>query len=319
MLNVLIIAGHGANDPGACSSYGIEAEQTRRVANKLQQLLKPYANVVMYPQSHNAYADVYNGTFAVSLSGIDYVFEIHFNSASANARGTEVWVVPTESSTSVEQKIVNNLASVDFINRGVKSEYFAVITHCKNRGVSSALVETCFISNKEDMNTYNTKFNQVCEAMAKGIVEGFGISYKSTTTVEVKEENKYYNGDDDMFSPNWYLTRYKDIAKSKTYKDKPYQHFLDYGKKEGRKPLPPVPENFNEGDYRNLNPDVDKAIKEGKFTSGIHHYLIWGWNEPNRKINKNETDEQAKKRVTELEKQVKELEDKISKAKKELN
>ena len=178
MLNILIIAGHGANDPGACSSYGIEAEQTRRVANKLQQLLKRYANVVMYPQNRNAYADVCNGTFAVSLSNIDYVFEIHFNSASADARGSEVWVVPTESSTAVEQKIVNNLANVGFVNRGVKSEYFAVINYCKNRGASSALVETCFISNKSDMDNYNSKFNQVCEAMAKGIVEGFGMTYK---------------------------------------------------------------------------------------------------------------------------------------------
>ena len=67
-----------------------------------------------------------------------------------------------------------------------------------------------------------------------------------------------------------------------------------------------------------LNTDKKEEVEKGKFTSGIHHYLIWGWNEPNRKINKNETDEQAKERVKELEKQVKELEDKIEKAKEEL-
>ena len=310
-MKILLICGHGASDPGACSSYGVERDETRRVGNKLAELLKPYMEVVMYPQSHNAYADVYNGTFAVGLSGIDYVFEIHFNSASANARGTEVWVTPMEGGTKVEQKIVNNLANVGFVNRGVKSECFAVITHCKNRGVSSALVETCFISNKEDMNTYNTKFNQVCEAMAKGIVEGFGISYKTTTTEKVKEEEKYYNGDDDMFSSNWYLKKYPDVANSKTYKDKPYQHYLDYGRKEGRKPLPPVPDNFNEGDYRSLNPDIDKAIKEGKFTSGIHHFLMYGFGET-RKINKDESDEA-------LEKRIKELEYKIVKGKKSLD
>ena len=195
-MKILLIAGHGGGsgtnytDPGACSSYGIEAKQTRRVANKLQQLLKPYMEVVMYPQSHNAYADVCNGTFAVGLSGINYVFEIHFNSASANARGTEVWVTPQESSTSVERKIVNNLASCGFVNRGVKKEQFAVILHCKNRGVSSALVETCFISNKADMDTYNAKFNQVCEAMAKGIVEGFGMTYKTQEATKVDTSNK---------------------------------------------------------------------------------------------------------------------------------
>ena len=190
MLNILIIAGHGNGDPGACSSYGTEANETRKVANKLQQLLKPYANVIMYPQSLNAYADVCNGTFAVSLSNIDYVFEVHFNSASEAAKGTEVWVTPIEGSTAVEQKIVNNLASCGFVNRGVKSEYFAVINYCKNRGVSSALVETCFISNKDDMQTYKSKFNQVCEAMAKGIVEGFGMTYKAQEVTKVDASNK---------------------------------------------------------------------------------------------------------------------------------
>ena len=190
MLNILIIAGHGNGDPGACSSYGTEAEETRKVTNKLQQLLKPYANVIMYPQSLNAYADVCNGTFAVSLSNIDYVFEVHFNSASEAAKGTEVWVTPIEGSTAVEQEIVNNLASCGFVNRGVKSEYFAVINYCKNRGVSSALVETCFISNKSDMDTYNARFDKVCEAMAKGIVEGFGMQYKGQDKTKVDTNNK---------------------------------------------------------------------------------------------------------------------------------
>ena len=187
MLNILIIAGHGNGDPGACSSYGTEAEETRKVTNKLQQLLKPYANVIMYPQSLNAYADVCNGTFAVSLSNIDYVFEVHFNSGVAAAHGTEIWVTPQESSTKVEQGIVNNVAALGFTNRGVKSEQFAVINYAKRQGVSSALIETCFISNQSDMNTYRSKFNEICSSMAKGIVEGFGMTYRENTTVKPQE------------------------------------------------------------------------------------------------------------------------------------
>ena len=95
---------------------------------------------------------------------------------------------------------------------------------------------------------------------------------------------------------------------------------MAFGKKEKRQPIPPLPTNFVESEYRILNKDVDEAIKKGTFTSGAEHWLKYGWR-PNekRKVCKNETDEQAKKRVKELEKQVKELEDKISKAKKELN
>lgn len=306
-MKILLIAGHGAGDPGACSSYGTEAIETRKVTNKLAELLKPYMEVAMYPQSHNAYTDVQNGTFAVSLSGIDYVFEIHFNSASEAARGTEVWVTPMENGTSVEQHIVNKLASVGFTNRGVKSEYFAVITHCKNRGVSSALVETCFISNKADMDTYNTKFNSVCSAMAKGIVEGFGMSYKesvqSKPNVQNNTKSKYeYKGDDVMFNEGFYLNRYPDVAKAVKNKqfENGYHHYKLFGQKEGRQPVPPVPSNFVESDYLELNPDVAKAVKNKGFVSGAHHYMIYGWKE-NRKVCKDASSAALKEKITNLE------------------
>ena len=49
--------------------------------------------------------------------------------------------------------------------------------------------------------------------------------------------------------------------------------------------MPPVPVEYNEGEYLELNPDVAQAVKNGVFTSGIEHYLKYGFNE-NRKINK---------------------------------
>lgn len=88
-----------------------------------------------------------------------------------------------------------------------------------------------------------------------------------------------------LFSKNWYLKKYSDVAKSPTYKDNPYKHYVDYGKKEGRKPLPPVPPEYNEKDYLELNPDIAEAVKKGTFSSGIEHYLQYGFGE-NRKISK---------------------------------
>ena len=307
-MKILLISGHGANDPGACSSYGIEREETRRVVNRLSSILSAYAEVTVYPQSHNCYADVCNGNVALNVSAFDYVFEVHFNSGVPEAHGTEIWVTPQESGSSVEQGIVNKVASIGFTNRGVKSERFAVINYCKNQGVSSALIETCFISNQQDMVTYNSKFEQIAQAMVDGILEGFGIKKSvvanNATTQSAQQD---FKGDDVMFSSNWYLTRYKDVANSKTYKDNPYQHYIDFGKKEGRLPLPTIPANFCEGDYLELNPDVAAAVKKCTFTSGYEHFCLYGFNE-NRKINKNESDADLKARI-------KELEDKINKVK----
>lgn len=194
-MKLLLISGHGANDPGACSSYGIEREETRKVVNKMVELFKGYEiDVDVYNQSRNAYADVCNGTVQVNFANYDYVFEVHFNSASFTAHGTEIWVTPSESSIVVEQKIVNKLSAVGFTNRGIKREYFAVINAVKNKGVSSALVEVCFISNSSDMNLYKKKFNDVCKAMVDGIAEGFGLKKIaiSTPTPQPTEPNVIY-------------------------------------------------------------------------------------------------------------------------------
>ena len=65
-------------------------------------------------------------------------------------------------------------------------------------------------------------------------------------------------------------------------------------------PLPPIPVSYCEGDYLALNTDVADAVKKGTFTSGVDHYMQFGFAE-NRKINKNESLEAIKKRIADLE------------------
>ena len=188
-MKMLLIAGHGANDPGACSNHGIERDEARKIVNRMVELLKAYkVSVDVYPQSRNCYADVCNGCVQVNMGNYDYVFEVHFNSASSSqANGTEIWVTPVEATVDVEREIVNRLSAVGFQNRGVKKEYFAVITHAKNKGTSSALVETCFISNNADMIVYRNNFEKVCTAMVSGIAEGFKL--EKIPGVEIPKPN----------------------------------------------------------------------------------------------------------------------------------
>lgn len=120
---------------------------------------------------------------------------------------------------------------------------------------------------------------------------------------EIKEEMNYSMY---LFSKNWYLKRYTDIASNATYKENPYKHYADYGKKEGRLALPPIPEEYCEGDYLDLNPDIAAAVKKGTFVSGIDHYLQNGFCE-NRKICKDDSVEAIKKRVEELELKLEEV------------
>lgn len=126
---------------------------------------------------------------------------------------------------------------------------------------------------------------------------------KLNEKLEVKEEINYSMY---IFSKEWYLKKYNDIATNSEYKENPYKHYDIYGKKEGRQPLPPIPKEYNEGAYLELNPDIAEAVKKGTFTSGLHHYLQFGFCE-NRKICKNDSSEDIKKRCEELEVKLEEI------------
>ena len=141
------------------------------------------------------------------------------------------------------------------------------------------------------------------DKVALAIAKGIDNNIITTNNKEVKEEMNYSMY---LFSKNWYLKRYTDIASNATYKENPYKHYADYGKKEGRLALPPIPEEYCEGDYLDLNPDIAAAVKKGTFVSGIDHYLQNGFCE-NRKICKDDSVEAIKKRVEELELKLEEV------------
>ena len=131
------------------------------------------------------------------------------------------------------------------------------------------------------------------------------INFKNKLTITENVE-KELNYSMYIFSANWYLKKYSDVANSATYKSNPYKHYVDYGKKEGRKPLPPIPVEYNEGAYLELNKDVAKAVEKGSFVSGIDHYMQYGFCE-NRKVCNEDSYESIKKRVEELKLKLEEI------------
>lgn len=174
-MNILLIAGHGAGDPGACGCGYEEADLTREVVGILADKLQGYTDVDVYPMDHSAYHDLSIGDLQVNWTDYDYVLEVHFNaSANHDAEGTEIYVTRIEEGTDAEECIMNHLEDY-FSVRGVKRMNFNVIYSAKRAGVSSALLETCFIDNESDMDTYENNTDGVVQAIADGIIEAFGL------------------------------------------------------------------------------------------------------------------------------------------------
>lgn len=190
MLNILLIAGHGDGDPGACALGYQEADLTREVLKLVQDYLAEYdTKITVFDTTKNPYK--YFKANKYDFKKYDYVFEIHFN-AAANDRigdgkttGTEILVHPTERGTSVEKAILENIVALGFRNRGVKvRDNLQNMNICKgSQGVSYALLETCFIDDKDDMVLYQKKKEAVAKAAADGIAKGFKLAKKEVETM----------------------------------------------------------------------------------------------------------------------------------------
>lgn len=196
-MKILLISGHGGTpyDSGAVGNGYTEAVETRRMATAVAPLLRNYGfSVQMYDQSQDAYKVVTQGG-SLPLSGIDYVMEFHLNSAANDLKGngkttgSEIFVHVNEAGVGVEQAILKRLQALGFTNRGVKrSSGLAVLKHVYKRGISHALIETCFIDDKDDMELYKAKFYEIAHAIADGVAEGFGKAVQDAA--EEKEDDE---------------------------------------------------------------------------------------------------------------------------------
>ena len=198
-MNLLLIAGHGAGDPGATSNGYQETVETRRVVQALAWALKDYCNVSQYPTGQNAYSDYKNGQLLATakFSQYHYVLEIHFNAYKATradgvTMGVECYVPTSESSTATEEALCRNLAELGLKNRGVKKKDYSVIWSARKQGPRAALLEVCFIDDPDDMRLYESQFAQVVQAIAKSIIDGFGLQWLEQEQEEAMTGKEIY-------------------------------------------------------------------------------------------------------------------------------
>lgn len=195
MKRILLISGHGAGDSGAVSVFGKEADLTIEQVKKIAPKLAGYADVDIYPTNRNAFKDVKSGSLKVNFANYDYVLEVHFNACvnditgNGVTTGTEIFVTAEEKGVGVETKIVANIAALGLKNRGVRRKNWNVINAAKKAGVSSALLEVCFIDDKDDMTIYNSKKDAIAQAVANGIISGFSLT-KSGTSGQMSGKKK---------------------------------------------------------------------------------------------------------------------------------
>ena len=200
---MLVMAGHGKNvdgsyDPGAVGNGYQEANLTR----ELRDLIKVAADRAGVPcdvapdRNHYSYFK-HGGTY--DFSPYTYVLEVHFNASSkvdsagdGQMKGSMVYIDKSETGHSVEDAILNNLYAIgsrqawDGVVVTQRQEIYKnglmVQSKVRAQGVSHAVLETCFITDRDDVDWYLVSKSKIAQAIIAGIQQGFGLNYKKVVT-----------------------------------------------------------------------------------------------------------------------------------------
>lgn len=177
-LVLAIYAGHGGVDGGAASEYGKEAEKTLELMLEATKYAKSLGIKVVNNRTTNTARNINADAKKANNAKADAVIEIHFDSATATANGTTgFYCEGSSSSKSLAQK-VNDRVDDYFRDREIKpdtSTRHGRLGILRETNAPATLVETCFISNKDDMITYKDKKILIAQAVVHGALDYFGI------------------------------------------------------------------------------------------------------------------------------------------------
>ena len=194
---LLVMAGHGRNmngswDPGAIGCECQEANLTR----ELTKLIKAAADAQGLPcdiaPDRNHFSFFKNGG-SYDVTGYNYVLEVHFNASATTdptgdgrKKGTMFYIDRTEKGHTVEDTILRKLIEIGSVQAwdGVvitqRQESYKnglmVQTAIRRQGVSHAVLETCFITDLDDILWYQRNKKLIATKIIEGIIDGFGLA-----------------------------------------------------------------------------------------------------------------------------------------------
>lgn len=170
MAKLYIICGHGAGDPGATGNGYKEAERVRALGSRLAAL--GGAEVELLDTSRNWYAD--GGLNRLKIPAGACVLELHMDSDSTGkAKGGHVIISAKFNADKYDKALAAFIAGY-FPGRSAsikKRSDLANVNRAAKRGLNFRLLETCFISNAQDV----AKFNANLDKIATGILAAFDI------------------------------------------------------------------------------------------------------------------------------------------------
>lgn len=202
MPKIYIDAGHGGDSIGATYKGRREQDDCLRLALAAGRLVAAQGITVKYSRTTNVNPDLTGRCKEANSWGADYFISIHRNAFKPNqAQGVEAYVYSKckvgGSTYNKAKVIVGDLcAATGFANRGVKLGAPSYPDFAVNRitNMDSCLLECGFIDSDADNKIFDTKFDAMALAIAKGLCAAVGVTYKEPQKPAEKPAGKvkYY-------------------------------------------------------------------------------------------------------------------------------
>lgn len=203
MSDLFLIAGHGENDPGACSIWGKEAEYTRELVELIRDKVGKNLSVTVYDFDKNCYEQSRKGKVP-NYSEHKFTLEVHFNAKSkpdpeGNGYYTGVggYYHPQNAGRNIADKIVDAIAALDFkVWLKSTSNGLLNLNNAQHQNAMYFLLETAFIDDGDDMRWYNEHKENVARCIASVLINELGS--KEIMYYVRKEFSKGYSAENQM-------------------------------------------------------------------------------------------------------------------------
>lgn len=169
---VMVDAGHGGYDNGATYNGRREKDDTLRLALAVGEALSQRGIDVEYTRTEDIYQNPNEKARIANESGVDLFLSLHRNSSPyPNTYSGVETLIYNEGDIKEEfaENINDALEDVGFKDLGVNVRTnLAVLRRTR---MPSVLVEAGFINTDADNALFDSRFNDIADAIAKGVVE----------------------------------------------------------------------------------------------------------------------------------------------------
>lgn len=191
---VVIDAGHGGRDSGAVYEKRLEKDDNLDLALAVGEILQNNGVDVIYTRTEDIYQQPIEKARIANESLGDFFVSIHRNSGAVPGQYSGVETLVYENSgvrAEMAENINKELEKVGFRNLGVEERPGLVVL--RRTRMPAVLVEAGFINSDADNEIFDSRFQEMAQAIADGILNTIQDTHMQEDSHEETGEAKIYS------------------------------------------------------------------------------------------------------------------------------